>query len=288
VKVTLLGTGIPAPDLLRRGASQVVEVGDDLVMVDCGRGALDRFVEAGYVRPDGRVLERPLHTLALTHLHSDHITGIPDLLWAGWVMRWWERPPRLIGPPGTADFLRYLMQAFSYDIRVRSGNEAFTTASLIPEVVEVDEGSSFDLSNWRLTAFRVEHEPVDEAFGYRIDADSGSVAISGDTRYSENLVRHAQNVDLLIHEVYSKAGMARRRENAQTPRARAVVDAIAGYHTPADDAGKVAAHAHAKQLVLSHVLLGAGGSPEDILHDVGSTYAGPAAVSSDLQRFSTA
>src|SRR5512142_435926 len=82
MKVTMLGTGIPAPDLMRRGASQVIEVGDDLVMVDCGRGALDRFVEAGYVEPGGRVLRRPIHSLALTHLHSDHVTGIPDLLWA--------------------------------------------------------------------------------------------------------------------------------------------------------------------------------------------------------------
>ena len=285
MKVTLLGTGIPAPDLLRRGASQVIEVGDDLVMVDCGRGALDRFVEAGYTQSGGRVLNRPLHTLALTHLHSDHITGIPDLLWAGWVMRWWERPPRLIGPPGTADFLHHLMEAFAYDIRVRTSGEAFHRSALVPDVVEVDDGSTFDASDWHLKAFRVEHEPVDQAFGYRIDADSASLAISGDTRYAENLVRHARDVDMLIHEVYSRVGMLRRRENAATPRARAVVDRIAGYHTPANDAGKAAADTHAKQLVLSHVLLGAGGSPEDILQDVAAAYADQATVAADLQVF---
>lgn len=285
VRVTLLGTGIPAPDLLRRGASQVIEVGDDLVMVDCGRGALDRFVEAGNAQGGGRVLRRPIHTLALTHLHSDHVTGIPDLLWAGWVMRWWERPPRLVGPPGTARMMHHLLEAFAYDIQVRTSGDRLSRGSLEPEVIEVDEGWTDTQSAWRLRSFRVEHEPVDQAFGYRIDADSASVAISGDTHLSENLIRHARDVDLLIHEVYSRVGMERRRANAQTPRARAVVDNIAGYHTPADDAGRAAARAHAKELVLSHVLLGAGGTPEEILHDVQSAYDGPATVGADLQVF---
>src|SRR5438270_6262852 len=140
MRVTLLGTGIPAPDLLRRGASQVIEVADELVMVDCGRGALDRFVEAGYVEGGGRVLRRPIHTLAITHLHSDHVTGIPDLLWAGWVMRWWERAPRIVGPPGTAHMVHHLLEAFAYDIHVRTQGEAFSRQTLEPEVVEVDEG----------------------------------------------------------------------------------------------------------------------------------------------------
>jgi ribonuclease Z len=287
VKATLLGTGIPAPDLLRRGASQVIEVGDDLVMVDCGRGALDRFVEAGFVEPGGRVLRRPIHTLALTHLHSDHVTGIPDLLWAGWVMRWWQRPPRVVGPPGTARMIHYLMEAFAYDIQVRTKGDAFTRRALEPEVMEVEEGWSDPHAAWRMRSFRVEHEPVDQAFGYRIDADASTLAISGDTKLSENLIRNAQGVDLLIHEVYSRAGMVRRRENAPTAEARAAVDEIANYHTPADMAGVAAARARVGQLVLSHVLLGVGGTPEDILTDVRTAFDGPATVSSDLDVFTT-
>jgi ribonuclease Z len=179
------------------------------------------------------------------------------------------------------------MEAFAYDIRVRTKGDALSRSALVPEVVEVEEGLTVQHADWQLKAFRVEHEPVDQAFGYRVDADSGSLAISGDTRYTENLVRQASNVDLLIHEVYSRVGMAHRRENAATPAARAVVDGIAGYHTPANDAGKAAAHAHARQLVLSHVLLGVGGSPEDILQDVATTYADQATVASDLQVFTT-
>jgi ribonuclease Z len=103
VKLTLLGTGTPIPDVTRKGPSQVIEAGTSLVVVDTGRGCVDRLLEAGYGAQGGRALKMPLAAIALTHLHSDHLTGLPDLLWAGWVMRWWERPPVLIGPPGTAD-----------------------------------------------------------------------------------------------------------------------------------------------------------------------------------------
>jgi ribonuclease Z len=99
---------------------------------------------------------------------------------------------------------------------------------------------------------------------------------------SENLLRHARGVDLLVHEVYSRPGMARRREAAPDPR---VVDSIASYHTPADDAGRAAARSDAKRLVLSHVLLGAGGSPEDVLADAQAEFDGPVIVGSDLQSF---
>jgi len=285
VKLTLLGTGTPSPDLIRRGASQVVAVGDDLVLIDCGRGALDRFVEAGYVDVAARSLSKPLHTVALTHLHSDHITGIPDLLWAGWIMRWWQRPPRFVGPPGTTHFLHHLMEAFAYDIDVRTKAGNFRREALIPEVTEVEEGWAQHTSDWRLKSFRVEHEPVDQAFGFRIDGDTGSLAISGDTRYSENLIRNASGVDILVHEVYSRIGMQGRRAAALDARAQALVDGVANYHTPADQAGRVADKANTKHLVLSHVLLGRGGTPEDILHDVSAAYAGPATVGSDLQAF---
>src|SRR3712207_3399110 len=108
MKLTLLGTGTPIPDPSRRGPSQVIEVGDALILVDCGSGVLHRLVESGYQRP---VLDR----IAITHLHSDHITGIADLLWAGWIMRWWDTPPPIAGPPGTAAFITRLLQAFDYD-----------------------------------------------------------------------------------------------------------------------------------------------------------------------------
>ena len=288
MKLTVLGTGVPVPDPHRRGASQVIEVGDSLIIVDCGRGAADRFVEAGFVAPDRRSLVRPLHTIALTHLHSDHVTGLADLLWAGWVMRWWQRPPILVGPPGTARMIHHLMEAFAYDIDVRTRGESSRREELVPRVIEVEDGWNNERDEWRLTSFRVDHAPVDQAFGFRIDTGSGSMVISGDTRYSENLIHYAQGVDILVHEVYSRLGMEQRRRLSSTePRQQALVHTISSYHTPSNDVGKVAALADAKRLVLSHVLLGHGGTVDDILSDVTDDYGGPASVAADLQSFTT-
>src|SRR5437660_1467612 len=94
LKLTLLGTGTPTPNLQRRGPSQIIEAGSDLILVDCGAGTLHRLVEAGYDRLN-------LSRIAFTHLHSDHITGILDVLWAGWIQRRWQTPPVISGPPGT-------------------------------------------------------------------------------------------------------------------------------------------------------------------------------------------
>src|SRR5687768_13887144 len=134
MKLTLLGTGIPTANPNRRGPSQVIESGGELVLIDCGAGATHRLVEAGYGR-------RPIKELLITHLHSDHITGVPDLLWAGWVGRWWDKPPAISGPPGTKEFIEYLLKAFSYDIAVRTrtpGGEGLEKEWLIPEVTEVE------------------------------------------------------------------------------------------------------------------------------------------------------
>ncbi len=286
MQVTLLGTGTPVPDLVRRGPSQVIEVGPGLLLVDCGRGATDRFVEAGFVQPGGRRLRLPLHTIALTHLHSDHVTGLPDLLWAGWVMHWWEQPPTLVGPPGTAALLQHLMAAFADDIAVRERSEATSRAELIPRVLEVAEGWSTTGAAWQVQSFRVEHPPLDEAFGYRIEGDGGTVVISGDSRYSENLIRHAHGANVLIHEVYSRYGIEQRRQaTLADPRQQQRLQTIVGHHTASDEVGLVAAQAEAEQLVLTHVNLGFGGSVADITADVANAYARPFSVGADLQTF---
>lgn len=286
LKLTLLGTGTPIPDLIRRGSSQVIEAGNGLLLIDCGRGTVERLMEAGYVQPGGRALRLPIRTIALTHLHSDHITGLPDLLWSAWVMRWWERPPTLVGPPGTADMIRHLMEAFAYDIAVREKGEASHREELVPAVVEVEDGWANEGDDCKLTAFRVDHAPVDEAFGFRVNAGRRSIVISGDTSYSESLIRHALGADILVHEVYSRRGIDQRRAAvSHDPRPRQLLQTIASYHTPSDQVGKVAALAEARQLVLSHIILGMGGTVEDIADDASRDYSGPVTVGSDLDSF---
>lgn len=277
MKATLLGTGMPAPDPQRRGPSQVIETEGQLVLVDCGAGALHRLIEAGY---SGHAIRR----IAITHLHSDHITGLADLLWAGWLQHWWATPPPIVGPPGTAEFVHRLIDAFAYDIHVRTAEGGLGREGLEPPVEEIEDGWTAEGDHWRLTGFRVEHEPVDQAFGFRVDADAGSVVVSGDTRRSENLVRHARDADLLIHEVVWRTGMNELIGGAPDPSRRARWERVLNYHTPADDLGEVAASADAKHLVLSHLIL-AGGTPDDLRADVRKAFPGRLTVGEDLASF---
>ena len=285
MRLTLLGTGSPVPDPARHGPSQIIEAGDDLLLVDCGGGAVQRLVAAGYVAPGHLVHGAlPLRRIALTHLHSDHISGLVDLLWSGWIFQWWEAPPLVVGPPGTAQFLERLVAAFEYDIRVRSrpgrGRE-----SLVPRVEEIEEDWRDTGDGWRLTAFRVEHQPVDQAFGFRLDDDTGSLVLSGDTRECANVIRHAAGADLLVHEVYSRRGLEAQLAGVRDPQARARLARIVSFHTPSNRVGAVATQAQVKQVVLTHLIFGAGGAPEDIAQDVGTAFAGPVTVGSDLQSF---
>ena len=277
MKLTLLGTGTPIPDPNRRGPSQVIEVGDELVLLDCGSGVLHRLLEAGYGRP-------AIRRIGITHLHSDHITGLPDLLWAGWIMRWWDEPPPIAGPPGTGEFVRRLLHAFAYDISVRMRGERLRREWLVPRVEEIEDDWSTEGDGWRLTGFRVEHPPVDQAFGFRVDADGGAVVISGDTRPSENLVRHAHATDLLVHEVYWRRGALAMRDAGTHPDHLARRRTIDEYHTHSEDVGKIAARAEVRHLVLSHILF-RGGTAADLRADIEPDFPRRLTVGEDLQTF---
>jgi len=284
MKLTLLGTGSPIPDPARRGPSQVIEAGDELVLVDAGSGTLHRLIEAGYgPRGPGRLL-KPLRRIALTHLHSDHITGLADLLWAGWIMRWWDEPPAIAGPPGTIEFLRRLFHAFEYDIKIRTSGERLQSEWLFPQVEEIEEGWTTEGDGWQLRAFRVDHEPVDQAFGFRIEADGRSIAISGDTRRSENLIRQAQGADLLVHEVYWQRGAQALQATITDPELLHRRQIIDSYHTHSKEVGAIATDADAKHLVLSHILF-RGGAPADLQADIEPDYRGRVTVGADLQTF---
>ena len=162
--------------------------------------------------------------------------------------------------------------------------ERLRRESLVPRVEEMAEGWCAEGDGWRLAGFRVDHEPVDEAFGFRLEADGGSVVISGDTRPSENLIRNAQRADLLVHEVYWRRGAAAMRAGLTDPDALFRRDTINYYHTHSEDVGKIAARAEAKHLVLSHILF-RGGTPADLLADVEPDFRRPTTVGEDLQAF---
>ncbi len=284
MKLTLLGTGTPIPDLARRGPGSLVEVGDERVLVDAGAGVLHRLLEAG-VSPRPRRDGKPtLTSILLTHLHSDHITGLADVLWTGWIMGWWSAPPPIVGPPGTADFIRNLQVAFAYDLRVRRAFDRKDHPWQPPVVTEVTDGWRSESPDLAITAVRVDHHPVDEAFGFRIDSAAGSAGFSGDTRPTSRLVEAFSGVDLLVHEVYSARAADARFGPVEAAGSPARTRGVADYHTSSHEVGQVAREAAAQHLVLNHVLLW-GATAAEIAADAALHFAGPIIVGEDLQQF---
>lgn len=274
--LTLLGTGTPIPDSKRHGPSQIIEFPDSSILIDCGPGVLHRLLETD-------IDVRSINDIYLTHLHSDHVSGLNDLLWAGWVARWWETPPRLTGPIGTKQFLDRLLYAFEEDIRLRSQEGAVTERNLIPIVTEVGDGWSTQKESWKAEAFSVDHFPVKYALGYRFSAAGKTIVISGDTRRCDNLVKYAKDSDILVHEVAWEKGLKNQIESSESAE-RARFERLLSYHTTSVEVGEIASESNTRHLVLSHLLL-AGGTPDDITEDVRKSYKGQLTIGNDLARF---
>ena len=193
--VILLGTGVgPMVNLQQLGASTLVEAGGERFLFDCGRGATMRLTQVGV--PIGTISR-----LFLTHLHSDHVIQIPDLVLTGWAGGRRTIPLEVWGPDGTRDMMDHIQQAFAFDIHMRRDvDEKLPAAGIQVVSHDVRQGVVFNERGVKITAFLVDHGPVQPALGYRIDYRGRSVALSGDTRVSENLIRFANGVDVLIHE----------------------------------------------------------------------------------------
>ena len=171
----------------------------------------------------------------------------------------------------------------AYDIRIREG-EILNRENLIPRVEEVEEGYKLEAADWQLEAFRVDHMPVDEAFGVRLDQGAASVVISGDTRWSDNLIAHSKNASLLVHEVYLSSAMQDMRARAAEPEEVERFRLVGSYHTPSNEVGKIAAQANASHLILSHIIRSRG-NPQEFENDITPDYGGKLTVGEDLMTF---
>jgi ribonuclease Z len=181
----------------------------------------------------------------LTHLHSDQIVGFPDLWLTGWlIVPGRSVPLQVWGPSGTSKMMSRIKQAYEYDISIRLANDGASPDGVMLVVEDISEGVVYNKGGVKVTAFEVDHAPVKPAFGYRIDYAGRSVVLSGDTRVSENLIRHAQGVDLLVHEVFVPETL--QRAGVPPDRAKNIV----AYHTTPEQAGQVFARAKPKLAVV--------------------------------------
>lgn len=277
-RVTLLGTGSPAPVMRRFGPGVLVQAGGKALLIDCGRGTTQRLLQAGLRL--GQV-----DALFLTHLHSDHIVGIPDLWLTGWLEAAYAQrkgPFVVHGPAGTQGLMDGLTRAYQWDIQARIADQNLSPASIAAQVTEFKEGVVYDQGGVKVTAIEVDHgDLLKPAFGFRVDYAGRSVTISGDTRFSENLIRHATGTDLLIHQV-----AAVRDELLKNP----VFKVILAHHTQPDEAGTLFTRVKPKLAVYYHfVLLGAPGIPPvseaDVVAQTRKTYSGPLLIGEDLMAF---
>jgi ribonuclease Z len=267
--VTLLGTGCPPAVMNRFGPSTLVEAGEQKFLFDAGRGALQRLVQLN-------VPWQAIQGVFLTHLHSDHVVGFPDLWLTGWLIAPGRNVPLQVwGPTGTADMMSHLRQAYKHDIAVRIENDRTTPDGIALRVAEVREGVVYQRDGVRVTAFEVDHAPVKPAFGYRIDYAGRSVVLSGDTRVSEKLIRYAEGVDVLVHEVFVPETL--QRAGVPPERAKNIVD----YHTTAEQAGHVFTRTKPKLAVYSHICMPAA-TEQDLLVPTRKAYTGPLEIGDDL------
>ena len=278
LRVTLLGTGNPRPVPERYGPSILVEAATTpptRIIVDAGRGATERLFSLG-----GRELLSGVDLVLLTHLHSDHVVGLPDLWLTGWLFGR-SKPFAVKGPEGTAALMGHLEKAYEFDVKTRRDvDERIPGAGVAVDAHDVAVDVSFDVSGVKVTPFLVDHGPVKPAYGYRIDYAGKSIVFSGDTRYSENLIAHARGCDVLVHEVM--APDVERRVNAM--RDPVVVQRIIDHHTTPEDAGRVFAAVKPRLAVYSHIGPSAT-TARDLEGPTRKTYAGPLLVGEDLTVF---
>ncbi|HYC58558.1 MAG TPA: MBL fold metallo-hydrolase [Thermoanaerobaculia bacterium] len=239
--VLLLGTGYPRPDPERAGPSTVVIAGDAWFVVDAGRGTTMRLAATDLKYAN-------LRGVFLTHLHSDHTAGLPDLFNTSWQFGRKTMPLELYGPRGTKKLANAMLDFFEEDIQLRRDVlERHPAAGATIRTHLVREGIVYDDGTVKVTAFAVDHRPVRNAFGYRFEAGGKTIVISGDTRPNDNLVRYAKGADVLVLEAYLPEHFLR----VDTPD---VAARLMRYHTSAEEAGELAARAGVKKLVLTHLI----------------------------------
>ncbi len=275
LRVTFLGTGAPRPSFDRYGPSTLVEAGNQRLLVDPSWGLRERLLEAGSFE-----LITGIDQVLVTHLHYDHTIGLPDLWLTGWL--YGRRSPLVVeGPVGTRAMMGHVEQAFAWDVAYRE-KVGVPAAGIAIDARDIAPGVIIDRDGLRVTAFEVEHMPIDiktrallpfdgQTLGFRFDYHGRSLVLSGDTRPSDSVVKHAQGVDVLVHEVQVPSP----DETEEARRANVSLSV----HTEPRDAAAIFTRARPRMAVYSHII------PPDVTETqlkAATPYDGALTVAHDL------
>ena len=273
-RVTLLGTGTPEPNIARFSASTLVEVGGKRFVFDFGRGVTMRMWQ----------LKVPLGSIDagfLTHFHSDHLVGLPDLWLTGWLRPAYggrNTPFVLYGPPGIKALTDHLSAAFAEDIATRMADEHDPAAGIAFETHEIVPGLAYDRDGIKIYAFANDHGAlVKPSYGYKVVYGGRVFVLAGDTRYSPAVVAQAKGADLFVHPVTFIPDALLVAQ----PAFRAVYNHLAS----PEDAAKAFLLAAPKMAALSHIGLNGGSTEEQLVARIRQTYNGPLTVGHDLTTF---
>jgi ribonuclease Z len=268
VDVTLLGTGSPLPNPDRAGPATLVRAGAATLLVDCGRGVVMRLTAAG-------VLPIGLSAVLLTHLHSDHITDLNDVITTHWVMTSGPQPLRVYGPSGTRDVIDSLLAMLGPDQEYRLAHHEDLVHRPAIDVVEVGPGDTFDIADVHVVVHPTDHRPVAPTVGYRIEHDGKVAAIAGDTVPCDGLDALCAGADLYVQTVI-RADLVQAVPNQR-------LQDILDYHSTVEQAAQTATRAGVKTLVLTHYVPPLQRGDEEAWRAIAAQhFAGPIILGDDL------
>ncbi len=270
--VILTGTGSPMVDPNRAGPSTLVLAGDQKFLVDCGRGVLMRAAAAG-------VGAANLSALLLTHLHSDHITDLGDVITTRWVTTFTPTPLPIIGPPGTKAVVEATLAALAPDISYRIAHHGDINEPPAVDVHEYSSGPVWESGGVRITVAPTDHRPVEPTIAFRIEHDGASVVLAGDTVPCSTLDELASGANALVHTVI-------RKDLVEQVPSQRLLD-ILDYHSSVEQAAATAARAGVDTLILTHYVPPLAAGQEDQWRALAAPeFAGRVELGDDLLRVS--
>ena len=273
-KLFILGTGTPNPNPERMGSSYLVLANDEPYLFDYGTGVIRR-IAAFSPSWGGKYQALEVENLKyafLTHIHSDHTLGLADLIITPWIMGRSE-PLKIFGPKGAKNMHTNIIKAYQPDIDYRIyGTQPQNSTGYKVIFNELKDKFVYQDENIKVTAFLNDHGDLQESYGFLIETTDKKILISGDTAMSKNLISYGENLDYLIHEIYSQKGF-----NNKTPDWQKYHQA---HHTGPKEVAEIANLLQPKSLILSHILFW-GSSEQEILDEVKTFYSGKIIVAED-------